>query len=103
MKLSINMLLFENYLTTLYPDLSHYDKSYKIKHEISNIIVPYFSRMDYLNLVKVANFNLIFEDGRNYQFIHNYQITKLVCPKPIDYRLNINSIVMEAYHTYNEV
>jgi hypothetical protein len=45
------------------------------------------SRITYQNLLKIANYNLTYDDGQDEKFIHNYQISKLRDPNLINFSL----------------
>lgn len=46
--------------------------------------------------MKLLNFNITYDDERDNLFIHNYRITKLLSPKPINFSFNIPSLTVTA-------
>lgn len=46
--------------------------------------------------MKLLNFNITYEDERDELFIHNYKITKILIPKPIDFKLLIPTLEFTA-------
>ena len=72
-----------------------YDRGFRIKAG-SNDIKLNLNKSEYLQVLKLLNFNITFEDERDELFIHNYKITKLLSPKPIDFKFRIPSLLFTA-------
>ena len=64
--------------------------------------MPHYSRLQYLNINKLVNFNFTFDDQCDELFIHNFKITKLLSPKPIAYRILVPEIQMTADYNARE-
>lgn len=92
----LNKLILEDELNILYPEIEKYDRSFITLNNISEIIISHYSRLQYLNINKLVNFNFTFDDQNDELFIHNYKITKMLSPKPIFYEIIIPSIQMTA-------
>lgn len=54
------------------------------------------SRATYQNLLKIANFNISFDDGQDEMFIHNYQISKLKDPNLINFNFLVPKISLSC-------
>ncbi len=65
-------------------------------NKISGIRIPHYSRLQYLNINKLVNFNFTFDDQCDELFIHNFKVTKLLSPKPILYQVLVPQIEMTA-------
>lgn len=71
-------------------------------NKISEISIPHYSRLQYLNINKLVNFNFTFDDQNDELFIHNFKITKLLSPKPIVYLVIVPQIYMIADYNAKE-
>jgi hypothetical protein len=85
MELRLNKLMFEDEINLLFPEIDKYDRSFITENVISRIVIAHYSRLQYLNVNKLVNFNFTFDDQNDELFIHNFKITKLLSPKPIYY------------------
>jgi hypothetical protein len=99
---TLNKLIFEDELNLIFPEVSEYDRSFVTINHISDIIIQHYSRLQYLNVNKLVNFNFTFDDENDELFIHNFKITKLSAPKPIYYEVKIPKIVMIADYDSRE-
>jgi hypothetical protein len=52
--------------------------------------------------MKLLNFNITYDDERDNLFIHNYRITKLLSPKPINFTFNIPILTLTAAYYFNK-
>lgn len=95
LKMNINKLLNEDEIRHIFPETSVYNRGFRIKSS-SNQIKLNLNKFQYLQVLKLLNFNITFEDERDQLFIHNYKITKLLSPKPIDFKLIIPSLLFTA-------
>lgn len=77
--------MFEDEINLLFPEIDKYDRSFITENVISRIVIAHYSRLQYLNINKLVNFNFTFDDQSDEFFIHNFKITKLLSPKPIYY------------------
>lgn len=66
-------------------------------------MIAHYSRLQYLNVNKLVNFNFTFDDQSDELFIHNFKITKLLSPKPIYYEVLLPSITMTADYNASEL
>jgi hypothetical protein len=82
--------------------VSKYDRSFLTINKISSIIISHYSRLQFLNINKLVNFNFTFDDQNDELFIHNFKITKLLSPKPILYEVFIPEIHMTADYNAKE-
>jgi hypothetical protein len=89
-------LILEDEINLLYPEIEKYDRSFLTENRISRIVIAHYSRLQYLNINKLVNFNFTFDDQSDEIFIHNFKITKLLSPKPIFYEVLLPSISMTA-------
>ena len=60
--MEFNKLLFEDEINLLFPEVSNYDRSFVTVNRVSNITLPHLSRLQYLNINKLVNFNFTFDD-----------------------------------------
>lgn len=102
MEVVLNKLILEDEINLLYPEIEKYDRSFLTENRISRIVISHYSRLQYLNINKLVNFNFTFDDQSDELFIHNFKITKLLSPKPIFYEVLIPSISMTADYNASE-
>lgn len=80
----------------MYPEVETYDRGFKSKSIMPAIFIEHCSRLQYLHLNKLVNFNFTFDDENDELFIHNFKITKLLSPKPIYYGIQVPSLLINA-------